>query len=214
MEGVPYNRLCIYKYEIYNDKLTPIRLITTKAQKMYRLEFPEMKIGEDQFFILNCLIRARVYASQLKCFYIYRVGDGNSVSRGRANPNVFINSMDAIFKSLNMIDDIIPDTSLFNEQGYREKLKAFQISIIENSYALPTYKVIGREALTDNADVEKVFEEYFKGMSHLVRDRLFDAYDSREAGMSFSDITSYENLKKLKMAAGNGIFGFTAKRES
>ena len=74
--------------------------------------------------------------------------------------------------------------------------------------------MIGREALTDNADVEKVFEEYFKGMSHFVRDRLFDAYDSREAGMSFSDITSYENLKKLKMAAGNGIFGFTAKRES
>lgn len=35
MEGVPYNRLCIYKYEIYNDKLTPIRLITTKAQKMF-----------------------------------------------------------------------------------------------------------------------------------------------------------------------------------
>ena len=190
------------------------KLFKRSFLREHRLEFPEMKIGEDQFFILNCLIRARVYASQLKCFYIYRVGDGNSVSRGRANPNVFINSMDAIFKSLNMIDDIIPDTSLFNEQGYREKLKAFQISIIENSYALPTYKVIGREALTDNAEVEKVFEEYFKGMSHFVRDRLFDAYDSREAGMSFSDITSYENLKKLKMAAGNGIFGFTAKRES
>ena len=178
----------------------------------YKLNYPEMKIGEDQFFVLNCLLRARVYAGQMKCFYIYRVGDGNSVSRGKKNPNVFINAMDAIFKTLNMIDDIIPADSLFDEQGYREKLKAFQISVIENGYALPTYQAIGREEMTGNADVEKLFKEYFKGMAAFVRDRLYDAYDSKEAGMGFSDISSYQNLKKLKMAVGNGIFGFTGKR--
>ena len=97
------------------------KLFKRSFLREHRLEFPEMKIGEDQFFILNCLIRARVYASQLKCFYIYRVGDGNSVSRGRANPNVFINSMDAIFKSLNMIDDIIQDELVYYKEVFREK---------------------------------------------------------------------------------------------
>ena len=93
-----------------------------------------------------------------------------------------------------------------------QKLKAFQISVIENGYALPTYHAIGREGLTGNADLEKVFQGYFHGMSAFVRDRLYDAYDSKEAGMGFSDISSYENLKKLKMLVGNGVFGFTGKR--
>ena len=177
----------------------------------FHLNYPEMKIGEDQFFILNCLINAKVYASQLKCFYIYRVGDGNSVSRGKRNPNVFINAMDAIFKTLNIIDDIIPHTALFDEEGYREKLKVFQISVIENGYAIPTYKSIGREDITANEDIENVFRKYFNGMSEFVRERFYDAYDSKEDEMGFSDISSYENLKKLKMMVGNGIFGFTNK---
>ena len=187
------------------------KLFKRSFLKEFELKYPDMKIGEDQFFILNCLMKAKVYASQLKCFYIYRVGDGNSVSRGKANPNVFINAMDAIFKTLSIIDDIIPDTDLFNDRGYRKRLKEFQISIIEKGYALPTYKNIGREYLTNNENVNEVFKNYFGGMSDFVRERFYDAYDSKEAEMGFSNFSSYENLKKLKDIVGSGIFGCIKK---
>ena len=163
------------------------------------VRFPDIRLGEDHLFIMKALLKAEVYAGQVRSPYIYRTGNVSSVSRGSGDPGVFLNAMSAIFESFDLIDAAIAGIPFFEEHPeYGNRLKAFHIGRLEDGFAVPKYHEIGREALSSNEKVNALFSGYFGKKGSFVKRTLFDAYDGRGADAAFESFFRYDNLKKLR----------------
>ena len=158
---------------------TPIGKLYRRAYLNERqIRFRSMRIAEDQFFILDNLVHADVYVSQNKCFYIYRIGEVDSISRGKGTPRVFINALRSMFESLEQMDVVFRDEPFFEEHPeYRKMLTDYQVETIEREFTYPKYREFGRELLSRDQEVRKVFTDYFGNLDAYVEKILFDSYD-------------------------------------
>ena len=68
------------------------------------------------------------------------------------------------------------------------------------------YKEIGREKLSRNKELERLFSEFFGENRALAEKALFDAYEVKPAGVSLEDLMQYKYLKPLKDATGDGLY--------
>ena len=167
------------------------------------IRFPAVSIGEDHLFMLKALLRAKVYANEVRAPYIARTGSNvQSVSRNRKDPGIFIRSM----RSILMAPDIIDDCLGVRFPAYRKRLTEFHIRAIEECFAVQKYKEIGREKLSRNKELKHLFYEFFGEKGDFVKKTLLDAYEARPAGLSLEDCTQYECLKALKEATGEGLY--------
>lgn len=175
------------------------KLFRTDFLREAGISFPDIRLGEDHLFVLNALLKARVYADQVRSPYIYRTGNVSSISRGNKNPGVFLNAMRAIFESFDLIDTALEGIGFFEEHPeYIHSLKAFHIRRLEEGFAVPKYHEIGREALSSNEEVQALFSRYFGKMGSFVEKTLFDSYDLRGTDAAFESFFRYENLKRLR----------------
>ncbi len=175
------------------------KLYRRSCLEEHQIRFPAMRIAEDQLFILDNLIHADVYVSQNKCCYICRTGVVNSVTRGKKTPRVFISALHAMFESLECMDRVFRAEPFFEEHPeYRQMLTDYQIETIEREFCVPKYKEFGRELLSKDEGVGKVFTEYFGNMGPFIEKTLFDSYDrkSAEASIDYDGTSLYEMLKE------------------
>lgn len=181
----------------------------TSIGKLYRraylnahqIRFQGLRIAEDQLFILDNLVHADVYVSQNKCLYIVRTGDVTSITRERKTPRVFVSALQSLFASLECMDHVFRDVPFFEEYPeYKAKLTDFQVQTIENEFCIPKYQEFGRELLSKDEDVSKVFTSYFGNKGAFVEKTLFDSYDRKPAVGSndYDGEGLYEKLKKLR----------------
>ena len=175
------------------------KLFRTDFLREADVRFSDIRLGEDHLFIMKALLKAGVYAQQVRSPYIYRTGNVSSVSRGSRNPGVFLNAMSAIFESFDLINEATRGIVFFEEHPESiHELKAFHIRRLEEGFAVPKYYEIGRELLSSNEEVDGLFSRYFGKRGSFVKKTLFDAYDGRGADTAFESFFRYDNLKKLR----------------
>lgn len=170
----------------------------------HQIRFQDLRIAEDQLFILDNLVHADVYVSQNKCLYIMRTGEVTSITRGKKTPRVFVSALQSLFESLECMDRVFRDVPFFETNPeYREKLIDFQVGSIEDQYCIPKYQEFGREILSRNEEVGKVFARYFGNKSDFVEKTLFDSYDQKPLVTSggFDGTGIYEKLKAFREAS-------------
>lgn len=165
------------------------------------IRFLDMKLGEDCGFILMCLLNECKYVQTNDFSYIYRIGDGESASRGK---RVFVNALKSIFeaeKSLNGEFEKIP----FVRENPEEliKLKNKIIADIEGPYAVVRYRQENREELKANPDVIAVFKEYYGDLAEDKMREVFDKYDKYPEVMSAESFLGYDLWKAIKDKIGN-----------
>ena len=172
-----------------------------------KIRFSDVRLGEDQLFLMEALLKAGVYVDQVKAPYIYRAGNTSSVSRGTRNPGVFVDAVRAILGSMDVLDAIFGDIQFFDRfPEYRERLRAFHIEGLESGYAVPKYLEIGRDELSMNRELDTLLSGYFGKKASFVKRTLFDAYDGRSAEASFEAFVQYESLKKRKETTKSGFY--------
>ncbi len=175
------------------------------------IRFPQIKLGEDQLFTLNALIHAPVFLTQNRCFYIYRAGSVNSLSRGSRNVKVFVDGLRSLFGSIEWMSGMFAGIPYFEQHPEAVKtLIDYQVSTTENEFTIPKYQEIGRDELTKSGEVHKVFTEFFGKKGAFVEKTLFDAYDGKDRAIKEEDKADgaevYHSLKKMKDEVGDGIF--------
>ena len=183
------------------------KLYRTDFLRRERIRFSDVKLGEDHLFILNVFLKAGVYASQVKALYIYRTGNVNTISRGSRSEALFLNAMKSVFSLSDVIDETVAGIPFFDEHPeYVWRLKYMHIRELEEGYAVAKYHAVGREVLSRNREVTDLFTEYFGKKGAYVEKILYDAYDGRAAGPSIEEVTTYENMKKIKDSLQTGFF--------
>lgn len=175
------------------------KLFRTDFLRKEKIHFSDIRLGEDHLFVMEALLKAGVYAEQVRSPYIYRTGNVSSVSRGSRNPGVFLNAMYAIFASPDLIDAAFEGIPYFETHPESiRRLKAFHIRRLEEGFAVPKYHEIGREDLSSNEAVNALFLRFFGKMAPFVKKTLFDAYDGRRPDAAFESFFQYDHLKKLR----------------
>lgn len=170
----------------------------------HQIRFRNLRIAEDQLFVLDNLVHADVYVSQNKCLYIMRTGLVDSITRGKKTPRVFVNALQSLFESLECMDHVFRGVPFFEEHPeYRQKLTDLQVEIIETKFCIPKYQEFGRELLLKDEEVSKVFARYFGSAGDFVEKTLFDSYDRKPAVESnhYDGDGLYEILKQCREAS-------------
>ena len=172
----------------------------------YSIRFPSISLGEDYLFCLNVLIHADKYVRMTDSIYIYR-SNASSVSRGKGSVKLFNNALKTLFATPSCIETMTKGIPFFEEHPeYLRKLAGFQISSVEDYYAVPQFQQIGREALMENEDVAETFRNAFGEKADFIKKTLFDAYSAKppieiETGEGLENII-YRQKKKAEVGTG------------
>lgn len=185
--------------------------------KLYKREFLEnnnikflnMRIGEDCIFVMKCVLSANKYVLVNDFSYIYRIGEPESISRGKGNPKVFINAQRAIFEVEKVFDDEFKNIPYLKDHPEEmEKLKKMEIDNIEGPYVVAKFHEIGRQALSENEDVIAAFVEYHGDKAKDKMEMLFDRYEKITEYPNADGFTSYEMWKGIKDKIGNNNISY------
>ena len=157
------------------------------------IHFLNMKIGEDCLFIMKCVLTAKKYVQNNTFTYIYRIGESESVSRGKKNPKIFINAQMSLFESERHFDDEFREIPYLAENPEElAKLKAMEMATVKGPYVIAKYKEIGRDELSRNEEVIALFRQYFGEAAMEKMNELFDEYDNSETEVSAEEASSYK----------------------
>ena len=193
-----------YHWVVFN------KLFKRSFLQEYGIRFPQIRLGEDQLFVLNALLRASVYLTHYRCHYIYRAGTVSSLSRGNRSIRVFADGLRSLFKSIDWMSEMFAGIPYFEQHPEaREALVNYHILVTEKEFTISKYQEIGRAALSESEEVHKVFTDFFGNKGAFVEKTLFDAYDGKDVAIKEEDKSDgtevYNTLKKLKDEIGDGI---------
>jgi hypothetical protein len=139
--------------------------------------------------------------------YIYR-SNANSISRDKGNPRLFVNALNTMFGTYRCVEEMSRDIPFLREHPeWVEKLAQFQVSSVEDYYAVPQFHQIGRQELEGNEQVAEAFRSLFGKKAEFMKKTVFDAlsaqpYVERETG-DFLESLAYR--KKMKETMGWNI---------
>ncbi len=174
------------------------------------IQFPGIRLGEDQVFTLHALLCAPVYLMQNKCFYVYRSGNINSFSRESKSIRIFLDGLSSLVGSIQWMDGMLAGIPYLEQRPEVKKaLTDFQIFMIEDLFTIPQYQEIGRDVLEESEEVHRAFADAFGKQGAFVEKILFDAYDGEELRNQENKLygpQGYVALRKLKAEIGEGIF--------
>lgn len=177
-----------------------------------KIRFLNMKIGEDCLFIMKCVMTAKTYVRKNDFAYIYRIGEAESVSRGKGNPRIFINAQRSVFEVERHFTEEFSDIPYFKDHKEElERLLKMEIDGIVNSYAAAKLHEIGREELGSNPDVIALFEEYYGDQAKEKMNEVFDEYEKRDGSTNADQFSSYNTWKFVKDKIGDEIISLGDK---
>ena len=170
-----------------------------------KIEFVDLSLAEDQCFAFHCLIHAENYVKMPGFFYLYRIAS-ESLSRGKKNVTFMAKLLRTAFDLSGCMDRTMDTYPFFSEDnGYREKVKAFCLMFLENGYIKDCYQQLSRSELEADATIGGIFHNHFGSNAGYVAKQFYDAHDAmpKPDGPTL-DMNSYEFWEKLVEQYGIG----------
>lgn len=165
------------------------------------IRFLDMKLGEDCAFVLMCLLNEGKYVQTNDFSYIYRIGDTQSVSRGK---RVFINALISIFEAGREFDARFGKIPYLSDKPKElANIRNKVISDIEGPYAVVRFREEGRKELEENQEVVEVFKKYFGNEYEAKMTETFDKYENYPDVLSAESFLGYDLWRAIKDKIGN-----------
>lgn len=144
------------------------------------IEFANLKMSEDTIFALECLLKAKTYVLYpYKCILYRFIGD--SLSRGSKSTSFMVKTLDAVFGGNIAIVDRLNTIDYFKEnKEYQEKILNYINYVMDMYYTIPTYQVVGKEAILKDPKIDAVWERYFGEQACFMKIYFYDRLDKME----------------------------------
>ena len=179
--------------------------------KLYRREFllennirfVDLSLAEDQNFAFCCLIRAKNYVQMPGFFYIYRIAV-ETLSRGKQNLAFLARLLRTALSLSDCMEQVMTEQQFFKEHpDYIEKVKAFCLDYLEDSYIEDCYQALNRTDIESDEIIQSIFRDHFGANASYIAKQYYDAHDAISVPKEDSgDMNTYEFWEKIVAEQG------------